>query len=85
MLEYSQYMPTYEGEHLEIMVEPEKLKTRPRGSRHVLVTDDETYFYANDSKRAIWLEQGETVLRKKCQGRAVMVSAFACSCHGLFH
>ena len=55
-------------------------KDRPK----LLVTCDETYFYTNDSKRTLCLATDETIMRKKGEGRAIMLSAFGCSCHGLF-
>jgi hypothetical protein len=82
MLEYAKTMSTFEGEHLERVVQP---VLRPWEYRRVLVTHDETYFYSNDCKKSVWLEDRESVLKKKGQGRAIMVSAFACSCHGLFN
>ena len=45
----------------------------------VLVTHDETYFYTNDSKRMLYLATDETIIRKKGEGRAIMLSAFGCS------
>ncbi len=50
--------------------------------KHVLVTHDETYFYASDDAKMSWVTPGETILKKKDQGRAIMVSDFVCPCHG---
>ena len=40
----------------------------------VLVFHDETCYAANDGKRCLWLEEGEQVLRKKGDGKSVMVA-----------
>jgi hypothetical protein len=42
----------------------------------VFYTHDESIFYANDSEKVIWHPQGEMPLRKKGQGRSIMVSEF---------
>ena len=40
----------------------------------VLVYHDETCYAANDGRRCLWLEEGERVLRKKGDGKSVMVN-----------
>lgn len=50
--------------------------------RLVMVTHDESTFYANDYKQVMWLEGDESVLRKKGLGGSLMVSEFQCACHG---
>ncbi|OAD65386.1 hypothetical protein PHYBLDRAFT_153472 [Phycomyces blakesleeanus NRRL 1555(-)] len=42
----------------------------------VIVTHDESTFYAHDGKVDMWLEEGESHIRKKGQGRSLMVSEF---------
>ena len=42
----------------------------------ILVTYDECIFYANDGKKRIWVDDGEMLLRKKGNGRSIMVSEF---------
>ena len=37
--------------------------------KHVLVTHDECTFYSNDTKTEMWLEEGESIIRKKGQGK----------------
>ncbi|CAG8653091.1 5212_t:CDS:2 [Dentiscutata erythropus] len=40
--------------------------------RHVLVTHDEVYFYANDDNSSFWVEDKESIIKKKGQGLAIM-------------
>jgi hypothetical protein len=42
----------------------------------VFYTHDESIFYSNDGQRIIWHPDGEMPLRKKGQGRSIMVSEF---------
>src|SRR5207245_7665769 len=42
----------------------------------VFYTHDESIFYSNDGQRVIWHPKGEMPLRKKGQGRSIMVSEF---------
>ena len=52
----------------------EKGFTLPQGERKiVVVTHDESTFYAYDSRRSIWVEKGEMPLRPKGKGRGIMV------------
>ena len=48
----------------------------------VLVTHDESTFYANDARKERWVEQGEASIAPKGQGKSIMVSRFMCACHG---
>ena len=48
----------------------------------VQITHDESCFHAHDGKKMMWLEKGEQVLRKKGDGKSIMVSGFLCPCHG---
>ena len=54
----------------------------PGCRRHVFVVHDESIFTAYDSNRFVWVEKGKNVLRKKGQGKSLMVSDFLCECHG---
>ena len=65
-------MAKYEGESMERI--PPILG--PNEKEIVLVTHDECIFYSNDGKRGIWAKSGELPLRKKGNGRSVMVSEF---------
>lgn len=73
-------MKEYSGEHMEEVVLPERLEVWDR--EHVMVTHDECCFYSNDAKASVWLEDDESVIRKKGQGGTIMVSDFLCPCHG---
>lgn len=48
----------------------------------IWVTQDECCFKANDGKRMVWLRKDGKRLLSKNPGRALMVSAFCCPCHG---
>ena len=50
--------------------------------QHVLVTHDESTFYANDYQKQAWLENDESYCLPKSQGRSIMISEFHCKCHG---
>jgi len=57
-----------------IMVYPQDL---PPGQRPiVLITHDESTFEANDSRRYIWMKEGEPPIRRKGRGKGIMVSHF---------
>ena len=47
-----------------------------------IVTHDECIFYAHDDTSKNWLLDDESILKKKGQGRSLMVSDFLCACHG---
>jgi hypothetical protein len=72
MFEYEKFMSYYEGENMDRilpnLVEGEK--------EHILVTHDECVFYSNDGQRGIWAKNGELPLRKKGNGKSIMVSEF---------
>src|SRR2546421_9985020 len=71
-------MAKYEGENMEQI--PPTLG--PNDKEIVLVTHDECIFYSNDGKRGIWAKSGELPLRKKGNGRSIMVSEFLTEAHG---
>jgi hypothetical protein len=48
----------------------------------VMVTHDESTFYANDGKEKGWFLPGEIQLKPKGPGLSIMISEFQCSCHG---
>ena len=72
MLQYEKLMPIFEGENMEqqnpLLLLNEKL--------HILVTHDECLFYSNDDRPIIWAPLGSPPLRKKGQGKSIMVSEF---------
>ncbi|UZO14801.1 uncharacterized protein OCT59_006245 [Rhizophagus irregularis] len=52
--------------------------------KHILVIYDECIFYSNDGKREVWAKTGELPLRKKGNGRSIMVSEFLTEACGRF-
>ena len=75
---YSRRFPTYLGEDCsnvnEPILQPGELKLIP-------VMHDECCFAANDTRRSVWAEEGHDPIKKKGDGKTVMVSAFVCECH----
>jgi len=71
-------MPTYEGENMDVIKEP-VLESNEK--KLILVVHDESIFQANDVSKG-WVEEGKTILRKKGEGRSLMVSDMYCECHG---
>ena len=67
MMGYKKQMETYSGE-IEEIVTPPLLHSDQK--QIVMVTYDESTFYANDGKQQIWIAEGETVLRKKTLGQS---------------
>ena len=65
-------MAKYEGDNMERI----PLILEPNEKEIVLVTHDESVFYSNDGKRGVWAKSGELPLRKKGNGRSIMVSEF---------
>jgi len=72
MAEYEKLMPIFEGENME-QHNPEILNDE---KLHILVTHDECLFYSNDDRPVIWAPLGELPLKKKGQGKSIMVSEF---------
>ena len=65
-------MAKYESENME-QISP---ILEPDDKEVILVTHDECIFYSNDGKRGVWVKSGELPLRKKGNGRSIMVSEF---------
>ncbi|CAG8736523.1 18106_t:CDS:2, partial [Gigaspora rosea] len=80
MINYRKKMDQYCGNEMEIVIPPEQLEIWD--SRHVMVTHDEVYFYTNDDMLCVWLEDSESMIKKKGQGGSIIVSDFLCLCHG---
>ncbi|ODQ76870.1 hypothetical protein LIPSTDRAFT_757 [Lipomyces starkeyi NRRL Y-11557] len=79
MIEHRSQMKEFDGEDCQIVIAP----ALPEGAKEkVLVTHDECYFNSNDDNAVTWIERGESVIKKKGQGRGLMVSDFYCACHG---
>ncbi|KAI3648086.1 hypothetical protein MP228_005940 [Amoeboaphelidium protococcarum] len=77
LLELSQKMTTYEnGTAIRPQLEENECE-------YVWITQDESTYYANDSKLTFWGEEDEGCLRPKSLGQSLMVSAFMCPCHGV--
>ncbi|PKC53250.1 hypothetical protein RhiirA1_479693, partial [Rhizophagus irregularis] len=72
MLSYEKFMPTFEGENME----QKNLVLLPNKKLHILITHNEYLFYANDDRPVVWAPIGEPPLRKKGQGKSIMVSDF---------
>lgn len=72
MKDLERRMVRYEGETMEPI--PPVLGAGER--ELILVTHDECIFYSNDGKRGIWVSDGKMPLRKKGNGRSIMVSEF---------
>ena len=51
----------------------------------ILVTHDECIFYSYDGKRGVWVRNGELPLKKKGNGRCIMVSEFLTEIGGRLH
>jgi len=80
MLDNQTRMALFSGENMELVEEP----ALDEGERKLVqVTHDECAFHAHDGMKSLWLLEGEQVLRKKGEGRALMVSGFVCPCHGV--
>ena len=65
-------MAKYEGETMERI--PPILESDDK--EIILITHDKCVFYSNDGKRGVWAKSGELPLRKKGNGRSIMVSEF---------
>ncbi|CAG8779070.1 43412_t:CDS:2 [Gigaspora margarita] len=80
MINYQKKMEQYDSDEMENVIPPERLEIWD--THHVLVTHDEVYFYANDDNSFVWVEDKESIIKKKGQGSAIMASNFLCPCHG---
>jgi len=74
-----QKMTAYEAHFVQNAV-PSTLQAGER--ELVWVIHDECTFYLNDGANIAWLEDNETILRKKSQSAVIMLSEFLCLCHG---
>ncbi|RIB29335.1 hypothetical protein C2G38_1924544, partial [Gigaspora rosea] len=83
MMNYQKKMEQYDGDEMENVIPPERLEIWD--TCHVLVTYDKAYFYANDNNSFVWVEDKESIIKKKGQGLAIMASDFLCACHGPLH
>ncbi len=65
-------MAKYKGENMKRIL----LTLGTNEKKIILVTHDECIFYSNDGKRGVWAKSRELPLRKKGNGRSIMVSEF---------
>lgn len=72
MKEFERKMAKYEGEAMDAISPMLGVGEREL----IFVTHDECIFCSNDGKRGIWVLDGEMPLRKKGNGRSIMVSEF---------
>ncbi len=72
MKELEQRMARYEEEKMDAI--PPVL--RPEERELILITHDECIFYTNDRKKKIWIPDDEMLLRKKGNGKSIMMSEF---------
>jgi len=70
--ELEQFMPMFVGDDM-IQINPEIPNNQ---QLHIFVTHDECLFYANDDRPIVWTPIGEPPLRKKGQGKSIMISEF---------
>ncbi len=78
MMAYIKRMAHYEGDHMEIEKGPENTNE----DQVVLITHDESSFFANDGAPMIWMEGRKRHLKPKTNGLSLMISGFMCPCHG---
>ena len=72
MFEYEKLMSRYEGENMDRIL-PDLAEGE---TEHILVTHDECVFYSNDGQCGVQAKNGELPLRKKGNGKSIMVSEF---------
>ncbi len=79
MLLYESRLKLYNGDQMTEVTNP----SLNNGDKQVvLITHDESTFYANDGNKIIWMEGGKKKMRPKSVGSSVMLSGFVCDCHG---
>lgn len=83
MMDYRKRMRQWEGENMEILIEPKDEDVQlGKVKELVMVTHDESTFYANDDRVVNWKAHDESYIKKKGPGLSIMVSDFLCACHG---
>ena len=71
--EMEKWMPKPSNDDIMILEEP---VLNVNEKRHILITHDESIFYANDGKKTFWGPAGHQPLRKKGTGLSLHVSDF---------
>jgi hypothetical protein len=61
------------------VIEPQLRQGR---KRKIWVVHDECCFFSHDGGSKAWVEKGKNPLKKKGEGKPLMVSEFLCECHG---
>ena len=74
MKEYETHFVTYDSNGNDILPEGDLV--------YVLITHDECTVYCNEQKSHYWTANGKKIMKNKSKGVSVMVSGFACPCHG---
>jgi len=78
MMQYLSMTERYDANDVSLKIMPDL----PYGAKqHVLVTHDESTFYANDHQRYAWVDGTERSILPKSPGRSIMISEFQCPCH----
>jgi hypothetical protein len=72
MDKYEPYMASYEGETMDKILP----NLQNSEKEHILVIHDKCIFYSNNGKRGVWAKTDELPLRKKGNGRSIIVSEF---------
>jgi len=73
MAQLKQWMPKLSDDDIMILIE---LILNEGNKRHILITHDESVFYANDSKKTFWKPVGHQPFHKKGAGLSLHVSNF---------
>ena len=73
MIQLEQWMPKPSDNDIMILIES---NLNEGDKRHILVTHDESVFYANDGKKTFWGPMGHQPFRKKGTGLSLHVSDF---------
>jgi hypothetical protein len=71
MAQLEQWMPKPSDDNIMILIKP---NLNEGDKRYILVTHDESVFYANDGKKTFWGPMGHQPLRKKGAGLSLHVS-----------
>ena len=66
-------MPKLSDDDIMILIEP---ILNEGDKRHILITHDESVFYANNGKKTFWRSVGYQFLRKKGAGLSLHISNF---------
>ena len=81
MQDYERRMVHYDGIDMTTEIIP-NLQSEERPI--VIITHDETTCYYCEGKAIMWMENGKNKLLPKTKGTSIIISGFACQCHGFF-